>query len=329
MAVIHKNRTGREQKIPRVCAYIRVSTQSDTQDGSYEEQERYFTRFIQSSPGMEFVGVYGDHGKSGREMKHRAGMKQLMEDARARKFDLVYCKSVSRWARNLAELVESVRELKGCGVGVIFQRENIDTRDSKNDLILGIFSTIAAQESQSISDNVLWARQKHLEKGEPWEKPRYGYHMEMPGHRWVVTPSEASRVRKAFLMAARGRSYTEIRDALNEMEKTEGTSKVWYYHTVRSMLTALVYTGDYLSDQYITILTPTGKKRVANKGQRDQILIEQHHEPLVSHELFDVIQVMIENKMLYTNRRSFPVCCETLLQRGRRLADEEEKRLIQ
>ena len=308
----------------RVCAYCRVSCLSDVQDGSYEEQERYFTRKIQEDPSMIFVGIYGDHGKSGREMRKRAGMKKLLADAREHKFDLVLCKSVSRWARNLTEFVATVRELKSLGVAVLFEKEGLDTSDDRNDLVLGIIGTVAAGESESISMNVLWARKKHVEAGEPWDKPRYGYHMEMPGHRWVVTPSEAERVKRAFFMAGKGFCYEEITAELNRMERRDGTERLWKNNTVANLLHAYVYTGDYLSNKEITIITPQGeRKRVKNRGQQDQVLIEGHHKALVSHELYDIVQTMIENGLLHSSLKNFPPESVELLKRASEIADKE------
>lgn len=327
MAIIRNEGSKAGKKIQRTAAYARVSSLSDTQDGSYETQVDYFTRYIQENPDMEFVGVYGDHGKSGREMKKRDGMQKLLEDAKAGAFEQVLCKSVSRWARNLTELVGTVRELKALGIAVIFEKEGINTLDPKNDLILGIFSTIAAEESNTISNNIRWAREKHLEKGEPWDKARYGYRMEMPGHRWVIIPSEGERVKRAFYLAGKCSNYTEICEELNRMEQRDGTGKVWKNSTITNLLRAETYTGDYLSNKEITILTPEGKKRVRNRGQQDQTLIEEHHEPLVSHELFNVVQTLMQNKLLHTNIVNFRKGADRLVQMASVIADEEAGRL--
>lgn len=327
MAIIRNEGKQAEKKILRTAAYARVSSLSDTQDGSYETQVDYYDRYIRENPAMEFAGIYGDHGKSGREMKKREGMLKLMEDARAGAFDQVLCKSVSRWARNLAELVATVRELKGMGIAVIFEKEGINTLDPKNDLLLGIFSTIAAEESNSISNNILWARKKHLERGEPWDRARYGYRMEMPGHRWVIVPSEAERVKRAFYLAGKCHSYSEIRDELNSMEQRDGTGKEWKNNTITSLLKSETYTGDYLSNKEITIITPEGKKHVKNRGQQDQTLIEEHHEPLVSHELYNAVQTMIQNRLLHSNKANFPRGTEKLLLMAGALADEEDARM--
>ena len=115
----------------RTAAYVRVSTASDLQDGSYEVQESYFKKKIESDPSKVLVGIYGDHGISGRYMKKRPGMQALIKDCRAHKIDLVLCKSVSRFARNLKECVATLREFQSLGVAVFFGGQKMTTMDPK------------------------------------------------------------------------------------------------------------------------------------------------------------------------------------------------------
>ena len=139
-----------ENKKIRTCAYCRVSTASDTQDGSFEVQCEYYERLISSDPEMEFVGVYGDHGKSGRKMYNRTELNRMIKDCEDGKIDLILTKSISRFARNMADCVETVRHLKELGVRVLFEKENLDTDTMTGELILGILATIAQEESISL-----------------------------------------------------------------------------------------------------------------------------------------------------------------------------------
>ena len=154
-----------EEKKLRTAAYCRVSTQSDTQDGSFEVQCEYYEKLIKRDPNMEFVGVYGDHGKSGRSMRGRKELNRLIKDCEIGSVDLVLTKSISRFARNLQECVETIRHLKELGVIVRFEKENLDTETMGGELILSILATIAQEESNSISQNTVWSRRKHIEKG--------------------------------------------------------------------------------------------------------------------------------------------------------------------
>lgn len=225
-----------EGKKLRTAAYCRVSTTSDTQDGSFEVQCDYYEKLIRNDPNMEFVGVYGDHGKSGRAMKGRKELNRLIKDCEAGKIDLILTKSISRFARNMLECVEAIRHLKECGVTVRFEKENLDTETMGGELMLGILATIAQEESNSISMNLSWSRQKHVEKGQPWDTARYGFVSVGKEHRWEVVEHEAEVVRQAFYMAGMCYTYGEIAEELTRMEKEDGNGRIWNKAPVVNLL---------------------------------------------------------------------------------------------
>ena len=315
-----------ENKKIRTCAYCRVSTASDTQDGSFEVQCEYYERLISSDPEMEFVGVYGDHGKSGRKMYNRTELNRMIKDCEDGKIDLILTKSISRFARNMADCVETVRHLKELGVRVLFEKENLDTDTMTGELILGILATIAQEESISLSQNQAWSRMKHLERGETWSPPRYGYTSDGKNHGWVIVPNQAEVVRMAFYMAATCHTYAEIRDEMNRMEREEGSEKVWTKPTVALLLRSENYVGDFLSNKECTIIDSNGKeKRVKNKGVVDQILIEGHHPAIVSHELFDIVQELIKHGTIGGGRSVFSAEEKYLMEKGQKIAEKEVK----
>jgi site-specific DNA recombinase len=149
----------------RVAAYARVSTDSDEQFTSYEAQIDYYTQYIQRNPEWTFVKVYTDEGISGTNTKHRAGFNEMIEDALAGKIDLIVTKSVSRFARNTVDSLVTIRKLKEKGVQVYFEKENIYTFDGKGELLLTIMSSLAQEESRSISENVTWGQRKRFADG--------------------------------------------------------------------------------------------------------------------------------------------------------------------
>ena len=149
----------------RVAAYARVSTSSEEQLTSYEAQVDYYTRFIQSKPEWEFVRVYTDEGISAVNTKKREGFNQMVRDALDGKIDLIVTKSVSRFARNTVDSLVTVRKLKEKGVEVYFEKENIYTLDSKGELLITIMSSLAQEESRSISENVTWGQRKRFADG--------------------------------------------------------------------------------------------------------------------------------------------------------------------
>lgn len=308
----------------RVCAYCRVSTASDTQDGSFETQCEYYEQLIKADPEMEFVGVYGDHGKSGRTMDKRTELNRMVKDCENGMIDLILTKSISRFARNMMECVETVRHLKSLGVQIIFEKENLDTDTMTGELILGILAAIAQEESNSISQNMAWSRAKHLERGQPWNHPRYGYTSVGKEHRWEIVPHQAEVVRMAFYMAGMCHTYGEIRDEMNRMEKEEGTGRVWKNNTVALLLHSENYVGDFLSNKDCLIVDSNGKqKRVKNKGFADQILIEGHHPAIVSHELFDIVQELISHGTLGGRRTVFSSEEKYLMEKAKKIAEQE------
>lgn len=149
----------------RVAAYARVSTDNDEQFSSYEAQVDYYTKRIVANPEWTFTGVYTDEGISGTNTKHRTGFNSMIVDAMDGKIDLILTKSVSRFARNTVDSLVTIRKLKEKNVEVFFEKENIYTFDSKGEVLLTIMSSLAQEESRSISENVVWGRRKSFQDG--------------------------------------------------------------------------------------------------------------------------------------------------------------------
>jgi len=154
-----------EQRKRRVAGYARVSTDSEEQFTSYEAQVDYYTNYIKSRDDWEFVKVYTDEGISGTNTKKREGFKNMIKDALDEKIDLIITKSVSRFARNTVDSLTTVRQLKEKGIEIYFEKENIWTLDSKGELLITIMSSLAQEESRSISENVTWGQRKRFADG--------------------------------------------------------------------------------------------------------------------------------------------------------------------
>jgi DNA invertase Pin-like site-specific DNA recombinase len=155
-----------EQRKKRVAAYARVSTNMEEQLTSYEAQVDYYTKHITNNPAWQLIKVYCDEGISATNTKHREGFNQMVADALAGKIDLILTKSVSRFARNTVDSLTIIRQLKEKNVFVYFEKENIDTGDAKGELLLTIMSSLAQEESRSISENVLWGKRKRMAEGQ-------------------------------------------------------------------------------------------------------------------------------------------------------------------
>ena len=195
----------------RVAAYARVSTDSDEQFTSYEAQIDYYTKFICSHAEWEFVKVYTDEGISGTNTKRREGFKEMIDDALAGKIDLIVTKSVSRFARNTVDSLVTIRKLKEHGVECFFEKEGIYTFDGKGELLITIMSSLAQEESRSISENVTWGQRKSFADGKvhlPYKR-FLGYKKGADG-RPAVVEEEAAVVRLIYRMFLDGKTQGAI-----------------------------------------------------------------------------------------------------------------------
>ena len=242
---------------------------------------------------MELVGIYGDKGKSGLKISGRPGLQKLMDDCRAGKIKLILTKSISRFARNMADCAAMIKELRKLGVNILFEEQGLNSMDASGDLVLNIFAAIAEEESHSISQHALMAHEQYVLEGRPFGRISFGY-KNGGNNQWVINEEEAPLVRKAFEMMDEGKHYAEIRKALNEMG-----SVTWSQNRLKYLLTNVVYKGDYYSHKTVCLIPG---KQVMNKGYKDRIYIEEHHEAIVSPELFDRVQERITSGAM--SRRS-------------------------
>ena len=255
----------------RVAAYARVSTSSEEQLTSYEAQVDYYPRFIQSKPEWEFVRVYTDEGISAVNTKKREGFNQMVRDALDGKIDLIVTKSVSRFARNTVDSLVTVRKLKEKGVEVYFEKENIYTLDSKGELLITIMSSLAQEESRSISENVTWGQRKRFADGKvslPYSH-FLGYRKGDNGLPEIV-PEEAETVRWIYSLFLSGKTTGSIASLLTrEGVSTPAGKKKWAASTVESILKNEKYKGDALLQKALTVDFLT-KKQKKNEGEVPQ-----------------------------------------------------------
>lgn len=222
----------------RVAAYARVSTDSEEQFTSYEAQIDYYTKYIKSRENWEFVKVYTDEGISATNTKHRDGFNRMIRDALGRKIDLIVTKSVSRFARNTVDSLTTVRKLKEKGIEVFFEKEGIYTLDSKGELLITIMSSLAQEESRSISENITWGQRKRFSDGKvnmPYKR-FLGYEKGEDGQPRVVE-KEAQVVRLIYRLYLEGRTPAGICRYLDDADiPTPGGKPNWSQSTVNSIL---------------------------------------------------------------------------------------------
>ena len=296
-----KNRQAEPQKKEktRVAAYCRVSTLMEEQELSYESQCAYYRQLIEANKEMELVGIYGDHGFSGLHAAKRPEFMRMVQDCVDGKIDLVMVKSISRFSRNTIETQEYIKLLKDHGVRIYFEKEKIYSDNPQCDLILKLLSAAAQEESNSISQTQKWAQEKNNESGYPTRSCCYGYvKAKRKGnekHTWLVDEEKAKRIRLMFELADKGFSNKEIVNKLNEYELKNGSAPNWTLIQVRNRLQNEAYKGDLLTGKTFSpdLLS---RKRIKNNGQSTQFYIEEHHEAIVSPELFDRVQHRFERR---------------------------------
>ena len=289
----------------QVAGYARVSTASDEQFTSYEAQIDYYTQYIKGHSDWEFVRVYSDEGISGTNTKKRDGFNEMISDALAGKIDLIVTKSVSRFARNTVDSLTIVRKLKEKGVEVYFEKENIYTLDSKGELLITIMSSLAQEESRSISENVTWGRRKQFADGKvclPYGR-FLGYEKGPDGLPKII-PEQAETVRYIYDLFMLGMTPWSIAKRLTEEGHTTPSGKtVWQGSTVRSILTNEKYKGDALLQKAFTV-DFLEKKCKVNEGEVPQYYVRDSHPAIIAPELFDRVQAEIQRRQAMGNKYS-------------------------
>ena len=289
------------QKVKRkVAGYARVSTDFEEQLTSYAAQVDYYTKYIQKREDWEFVKVYTDEGISATSMAHRDGFNQMIADALDGKIDLIITKSVSRFARNTVDSLTTVRKLKEKNVEVYFEKENIYTLDSKGELLITIMSSLAQEESRSISENVTWGHRKRFADGKvslPYKR-FLGYRKGADGLPEIV-PDEAEIVRQIYKQFLEGKSYYAIAKNLTDRGiPTPAGKEQWHIRTIGSILTNEKYKGSALLQKKFTVDFLTKKTKV-NEGEVPQYYIEESHPAIISPEEFELVQAeMAKRKQL-------------------------------
>ena len=281
----------------KVAAYARVSTDSEEQLTSYEAQVDYYTKYIQSKANWEFVGVYTDEGISALNTKRRDGFNTMITDALNGKIDLIVTKSVSRFARNTVDSLTTVRRLKDKGVEVYFEKENIYTLDGKGELLITIMSSLAQEESRSISENVTWGQRKRFADGKvslPY-KHFLGYKKGENGLPEIVE-EQAVIVKRIYKLFLDGKTPTWIARHLTEQEiPTPGGKTVWQSSTVESILTNEKYKGSALLQKQFTV-NFLDKKMKVNEGEVPQYYVEESHPAIISTEIWNAVQAELTKR---------------------------------
>ena len=288
----------------KVAAYARVSLETERLQHSLSAQVSYYSELIQSNPEWEYAGVYADDGITGTK-SNRAEFQRLLQDCEDGKIDIILTKSISRFARNTVDLLETVRHLKELGIEARFEKENIWTLDSKGELLITIMSSLAQEESRSISENCTWGQRKRFADGKvtvPFKR-FLGYDRGSDGN-LVLNPEEAVIIRRIYSMFLQGMSPYGIATKLTaEGIKSPGGKDKWNAGAVRSILTNEKYKGDALLQKSYTVDFLTKKKK-QNEGEIPQYYVEGNHEAIITPAQFELVQQELARRNSSRGRHS-------------------------
>lgn len=280
-----------EKPKQRVAAYCRVSTDSDEQATSYDAQIEHYTNYINGHPDWVLAGVFADDGISGTNTKKREEFNRMIDVCMAGGIDMVITKSISRFARNTLDCLKYIRQLKGKNIPVYFEKENINTMDSKGEVMLTIMASLAQQESQSLSQNVKLGLQYRYQQGEIQVNCKWflGYTKDENKH-LVVVPEEAEIVKRIYREYLEGASMLKIARGLEADGILNGAGRErWHTSNINQILRNEKYIGDALLQKTYTVDFLT-KKRVKNNGLVPQYYVENSHEAIIPREIFMQVQ---------------------------------------
>ena len=275
----------------KVAAYCRVSTDNEDQANSFESQQRYFRQYIERNPDWELYEIFADEGITGTSTKKRTEFLRMIRQCKQKKIDLILTKSIQRFARNTLDCINYTRILRQLGIGVLFEKENINSLPPDSEFMITMYGAMAQSESESISGNIRRGRQMHAKVGTlkvPCYR-LYGYEKDADG-KFRVIPEQAEIVRELYKRYESGASLRNLQDWLeeNQIKTVLGESK-WTTTSIKSILTNEKYCGDVLLQK--TFRTDViSKKVIKNVGQMAQYYMPDHHEAIVSREQYNAVK---------------------------------------
>ena len=275
----------------RVAAYCRVSTDSEEQLTSYQNQMRVYTEMIAARKEWEFAGLYADEGISGTRADKRPEFQRMIRDCHNGKIDYIITKSVSRFARNTVECLEYVRSLKAQGIGIFFEEQNIDTLKNESELYLVIYAGFAQSESESISKHITWTYRKKFEEGKvSFQYKNFLGYRKGTDNQPEIVPEEAAIVERIYEMFLAGQPVKMIAQTL-QAEKIEipGKNLSFSKNMIMNILRNEKYCGDCILQKTVTV-DCISKTRKANQGEAPMYIVENNHPAIISREVFNRVQ---------------------------------------
>lgn len=297
----------------KVAAYARVSMETERLHHSLSAQVSYYSELIQKNPEWQYAGVYADEGITGTSTMKRPEFQRMLADCEAGKIDIILTKSISRFARNTVDLLETVRHLKELGIEVRFEKEHINSLSGDGEVMLTLLASFAQSESESISNNVKWGIRKRMQAG----MPNASGHFQIYGYRWegdelVIVPEEAAIVQRIYqnFLDGKSRLETEREFAAEGITTRQGCR--WVDSNIKLVLTNITYTGNMLFQKEF-ISDPIEKRRCKNHGELPQYYVENTHPAIIDKKTFDYVQAEMARcrKLGPLANKSLNTCCFT------------------
>lgn len=281
----------------RVAAYCRVSTDSEDQLSSYKSQKQYYTDLIKKNKEWVLVDIYADEAITGTQVTKREDFLRMINDCMNGDIDMIITKSISRFARNTLDTLKYVRMLKEKNIAVYFEEEKINTLTMDGELLLVILSSVAQQEVENISANVKKGLKMKMKRGElVGFQGCLGYDYHPEDKSITVNETEAEIVRYIFNRYVEGAGGMVIGKELKNLGyKTKRGSDTWAESAVLGIIKNEKYKGDILLGKTFTV-DPISKRRLNNFGEEDKYYMREHHEPIVSPEIFEKAQNILERR---------------------------------
>ena len=275
----------------RVAAYCRVSTNNKEQINSYEAQKVYYTQKIEENPDWELAGIFADRGLSGTSLKKRDNFNKMIAACKRGRIDTILTKSLSRFARNTVDCLETVRMLRARGIGVIFEKENINTLTESNEFLITLFSGFAQAESESLSGNIARGKMMSMQAGNvPFQYKKLLGYREGEDGKPEIDPEEAKTVRRIYRRYLDGCSLSQIQRELeaDHVPTAQGVQR-WSYQIIHNILTNERYIGDALLGKSY-VLDCISKEVRKNNGERPQYYVENNHPAIIPREWFQRVK---------------------------------------
>jgi site-specific DNA recombinase len=286
-----------EQKKLKVCAYVRVSTNSEDQLNSFKTQLKHYQDYITANNNWELIDIYADEGLSGTSASNRKELQRLLADCRRKKINKILIKSLSRFARNTKESLEMIRELRSLGISIFFEKENIDTAKATDEFLLTLYSQIAQEESISLSENLKRSLQSRMERGKfiTYTAP-FGY--DLADGELIINKAESEVIRYIFASYLSGKNTREIASELTikRIPNKKGSTE-WCYPSIRYILRNEKYVGDSILQK---TYTPYVKSQsIVNKGQQKKYYLKNSHKGIVDRDIFERAQELSSKNKPY------------------------------